>query len=700
MYFTSRERNLLRLLTGQARVWTVEELAEALGVSPRTIHRDLAGLETTLDGFGLSLRKQAGVGVSLQGDPAGVESLLAALTDSQETDYTPGEREAYLLCTLLETSEPVKLAALAGDLGVSPATVSQDLDRVEAWLKSFGLTLVKKRGWGIQVIGGEKGRRAAMRSLLAEHFDEGEILGLLKRSITRKSPDHSDPVMERLLGLVERERLAQVEEAVKEEIGNLPYSMADTAYIGLVVHLALALERIEKGETLEFDPEMLAHMAGTKEQEVAEKIAARLSAVFGLPFPDSEIANIVLHLRGAKLGSDEGYWFRERSGAVIGETRELIRRVGQAMGVSLTEDPSLLQGLLAHLERAVYRLEEGLPIHNPLLPRIEKDYPALFDAVEKAMAEIFPQHRIPREEIGYLVMHFGAALERKRRGRPLRALVVCASGIGTSKLLASRLQAEFPEITGVDTASLLEWQRKEPRNYDLILSTIPLELEEGEYIRVHPYLTKRDVSRIRTRLEQRGRGEFQRPSPEPTGDTADTQAVLEAMERVREAVECTLMILRGFSLTRIPAASTLPAVLETVCERLAAEGVLREPAVVMDQLLARERLGGLGIPGTELALFHARADEISRPSFTIYDLERPIDVEGMDGRKMRMTGLLVMLGPENGVDVIPDLLSRISALIVESPAIFQSKDEDRIRGFLTEQLHRTLFEKIEEQRKV
>ncbi|MDA8352286.1 MAG: BglG family transcription antiterminator [Firmicutes bacterium] len=699
MYFTSRERALLRLLTGEVRHWTVAELAEALGVSTRTIHRDLAGLESTLDEFGLVLQKQAGRGIFLQGDAAGEESLRAVLANTPERDYTPVEREVYLLCTLLDASEPVKLAALAADLGVTPATIRHDLDRVQVWLQSFDLTLLIQRGWGVQVLGGEKERRSAMRSLLADHFDEGEILGIMKRSLTRQSPELSGAITERLLGLMERERLIQVERVVQEEIKNLPYSLADAAYVGLVVHLALAIERIQQGEMLSFDPSMIEDRAGTEEQKVAERIAERLSKHLGLTFPEAEVANILLHLRGAKLGTDQGYWFREGAGTVVEETGELIRRVGEELGVSLAEDPSLTEGLLAHLERAVYRLRENLPIHNPLLPRIEKEYPVLFDAVEKAMAEVFPSKSVPREEIGYLVMHFGAALERRRRGRPRRALVVCASGIGTSKLLASRLQAEFPQIAGVETASFLEWPGKDPRDYDLILSTIPLDLEEGAYLRVHPYLTDQDLSRIRARLKETGPSMLNRDMP-PATEASDADVIMDTLEGLRQAVDGILMILRGFSYREISEGATLSEVLYQACRRLEAEGVLREPAAVTDRLLQRQQLGGLGIPGTGLALFHARSDEILRPSFTAYDLAQPIELKGMDGEKMKMTGLLMLLAPETGMESLVGSLSRISALIVEAPTVFQSKDESGIRGFLAEQLNRSLFEKIEEQRRV
>ncbi|MFD1408859.1 PRD domain-containing protein [Kroppenstedtia eburnea] len=702
MYFSSRERNLIRLLMDSDQVWTVKKLAETLGVSERTIHRDLSGVEASLDGMGLSLRKKTGVGISLEGDSAGLEALRSVLAEQPETEFTPDERKTLLLCTLLVTSEPVKLIALAQDLHISSATVRQDLSRIEGWLASFGLTLVKKRGWGVQVTGNEKDRRAAIRSLLAEHFDEAEILGMLKQSLQRKTGNYSGLVMERLLGMVEREKLSAVEEAVKEEIGRLPYSLADGAYIGLVVHLALAVERIEQGETLTFDSKLLHELQMTREYRIAARIASRLESEFQQEFPESEVANLTLHLRGAKLGSDRQNWLESEVGAAAVEAGELIRRVEQELNVSLADDPSLMQGLAAHLERAVYRMKLNLPIHNPLLARIEQDYPAVFAAVQQAIKEVFPQYRVPREEIGYLVMHFGSALARKRRGRSPSVLVVCASGIGTSKLLVSQLQTEFPELRRIRNASLLELQQQGLSEYDLVISTIPLESDEVDVLRVHPYLTGEDLVKIRAYLDERMQRRIRGKPREQAVEGKDGQRTMDRLENIQLLIQTTLELVKGFSLSSLPA-EPLRSLLDRACGKLEETGVLRDGKPVVDRLLERAEGGGLGIPGTGMALFHTRSGEVLRPSFTMYHLTDSIPVEGMDGTTMLMDDLLLLLAPGDTRKIVSDLLSRISVLIIESPrslAVFQSKDEERIRDYLTEHLNRYIYDQIEEQRSV
>ncbi|GAA3330954.1 hypothetical protein GCM10020331_085550 [Ectobacillus funiculus] len=70
---------------------------------------------------------------------------------------------------------------------------------------------------------------------------------------------------------MEKKKLLIVEKAIEEANEDLAYSMADSAYIGLVVHLALAMERILQGENIAIDPSYLDELRAEPEYEVAEK---------------------------------------------------------------------------------------------------------------------------------------------------------------------------------------------------------------------------------------------------------------------------------------------------------------------------------------------------------------------------------------------------------------------------------------------
>src|SRR5699024_6493516 len=99
-------------------------------------------------------------------------------------------------------------------------------------------------------------------------------------------------------------------------------------------------------------------------------------------------------------------------------------------------------------------------LFNPLKDEIKQKYPVLFLAVthffETECTEI---EDFPEDELAFIVLHFGSALVIWEEQFRLRALLICPSGIGTSKMLASRIKKEFIEIATVDTLSLKEVQQ-------------------------------------------------------------------------------------------------------------------------------------------------------------------------------------------------------------------------------------------------
>ncbi len=56
----------------------------------------------------------------------------------------------------------------------------------------------------------------------------------------------------------------------------------------------------------------------------------------------------------------------------------------------------------------------------------------------------------------------------------IQALIVCPTGIGTSKMLASRIRKEIPEINSVVIKSVKEIKEAALEGYDVVISTVRL----------------------------------------------------------------------------------------------------------------------------------------------------------------------------------------------------------------------------------
>lgn len=683
MYVSARERKLLERLLASDRDLTVGELAEELNVSARTVHRDLQGLESVLRRYGLELVKKAGVGVRLIGREENKQALATELLRLSHHEYTPEERQLMILIALLEAAEPVKLVSLANDLNVTVATVSFDLDKLEQTIETYGLSLIRKRGYGVELAGSESAKRRLMSDLLFRHVDEHEFLALMKETIQKRADAPLDTVAEKLLGLVDRKKLAIIEQQIEQVKETLPFTMADSSYIAFVVHLALAIERIKRGEAIHFDPRDLQTLQATNEYEIARVLAESLEKVFGVAIPSEEIGYMTMHLMGAKWRSRQGTMMEEASLAVGMKAQQLIRFVSRELGVDLSADRTLYEDLVVHLKPALYRLEHGMGVSNPLLEQIKRDYAELFAIVAEGAKQLFGNVPMPEEEIGYLVLHFAAALMRERKG--WRVLVICSSGLGTAKILATRLKKEIPDIVSLEQASVFEWKEKDASAYDLVVSTVPLADEGGPYFTVSPMLTEEEARAIREFLERKSAAE-KRMRKESIAQR--NRPTLEAMKAVRRISETIVHLLDGFSLEVVKGRS-VHELLADACRRLERSGVIVDADVVIEELRRRESLGGLGVPGTTLALYHARSFAVLRPSLTMYRLDAPQTVPGMDGEPMEINTVVLLLGPSDADKEMLAVLSEVSSLLVkdeQSLAVLTHGGEEEVYSLVSAHL--------------
>ena len=709
MYITARERLILDKLLGSKEEITVKDLADIIDVSVRTIHRDLKGVEDILKGYQLTLVKKSGVGVQITGEKEQIEHLKLFLFNLTHQEYSPEERQTIIACTLLEATEPIKLIALAKDLNVTIATVSNDLNKVEDQLQKYkNLALIRKRGYGVEIAGEETAKRKAMSMIISENVDEFDLLSLIRENIQKKSATQIDSISERLLGLVEKRNLHIVERVIEEINKELPYSIADSAYMGLVVHLALAMERILQGENIAIDQAYLEKLQVTPEFKIAEKIIAKLEKVFHAEIPKAEVGYITMHLRGAKLRYDKEYLIEDSSFQIAIKAKSLIQFVEKRTGQPLRENQSLLQDLVAHLSPAIFRIKQNMGITNPLLAKIKGDYEELFTIVKDGVQMILTDLEVPDEEIGYLVLHFGSVLLGKSKQHSLRALVVCSSGIGTSKMLATRLQQEIPSIKEVRNVSLFELYRMDKSGYDLILSTIRIPEMENDYILVNPILTDEEVEKIKRYLTQHPK------QNENKGiESVDEDIIIESFSKKehtlnrlklnKEYVDTVITLLEGFTVVQFHEKTSMDSILEQTCARLQNQGLIADANVVTDDLIAREKLGGLGIPETKLALYHTRSEAVIKPSFIVIALSDSLFTKAMDQSDLMVESILLMLSPNEASTATLEILSQISALIIEDECSilrFESKDEEKIASYLATKLEKCIEEKTTKLRSV
>ncbi len=661
---TNRSQRILGILTEMEGYTPIAHIAEQLEVSTRTIIRELKTVEAWLRDRKIRLISKPGQGIQLEAEAAGLQRVREELRlQSPEGEYSPRERQAYLLIELLNATEPQKLYCFTSVLNVSEGTISNDLDKIEPIISGWNLRLIRKPGYGIEIEGEEKQFRTAISHLIFEHFTREELLDIIRRKYRSTVPA---PVMttvrNRLLNTIGADILEGIEEAIGRTEAMKRYPIADNSYVGLVVHMALAVKRLMNGERITFDTKILEELRESKEYDIAGAIVRETGAIFGIQIPEDEIGYITMHLKGVKYGNalkDTGK-IHVNDYRIIHLAGELIRRVEQDTGYLLQNNSKLLIGLANHLGPALARIQLGLDIENPLLEEIRSRYAVYYDMAARSVGVLeetlgFP---VPPDEIGYLAMHFGAALEEQTLSvqRIFRVVVVCSTGIGSSKLLEARIRKHYETIRIVESRSVLDLEEylASRTDVDFVISTVPVKGLERPVALVSPLLLEEDMERI-NRIMKTLVGTAAAPRGERQ-EAGDFEAGLEALTQLTDAVRT---LVGGFRVLALPAESKASLIRRTA-EVLYPEG---QRAAVAEALQGRESAGTTVFDEGRGLLLHCRSRAVQKPLLAVVLTDKTPDAAELP---QRLRYAVVMVAPEKMTESLRSVFGEVSRNLVEN----------------------------------
>lgn len=504
-----RWREILKILIKSKGPLTTEDIARKLKVSSRTIRNDLDKIQEILVPFGVRVVKKPRTGVYIEGASEKKAELLDRISQSDSfyvEPYSQQEREKYIIWKLLQAEKNLTTQQLADELYVSKATIYKDLDYVEKWLARHGLKLIRKPNYGIEISGSEENLRKAFSDFLVSNVEKGKLKELVQEVVVYPLDKRLDQAnFAQLARMFPKIDLRKLEKIILEAEARMGLRFIGETYTALIVHMAIMLKRLQEKKDIKMQTRGLAKLAGSDEYRIAEFIAGRLEEEFGLKIPKGEIFYISLHILGAKIEKrlplkEETIeeMLKDIEKEIVEIVYDMIQVVENTLDVKLSNDKFLVAGLALHLRPVINRIRYGMNLHNPILAQIKENYTSIYGIawITAGIIENRLGVKVGEEEVGYLAMHLGAAVERATE--PKKALVVCASGIGTAQMLASRLKKVFPELSIEEVLSVSGADEiMKDKKVDIVISTVPLELSDVPVVLVSPLLTEGDIAKIR-----------------------------------------------------------------------------------------------------------------------------------------------------------------------------------------------------------
>ncbi|SHI08002.1 BglG family transcription antiterminator [Clostridium grantii] len=699
---SSRVKAIISVLCDKDGPITVKEISEALDVSSRTILRELSEVESWIKSNGLELNKKPRVGITLVANMKEKSRLKVLLSDEKvERNFSPKERQSLLLNELLQNNEPIKLFYFTTIFNVSEGTISHDLDKVEEWIKNYNLVLIRKQGLGVYIEGTETAFRKAMISLLYEYLDRKQILELINEKISVRVDNNNDSfntqTRDRLLNLIEKETIIKLEKVVAEAEKNIEYKLTDSAYVGLLVHLALAIKRIKNNENISMKKEVLYELKLNEEYKVAQSIIKKISEEFKIDIPEEEIGYVTMHLKGSKIRNvnQRKEDFSIGNFELIKIANKIIRKAEDLSGYKLKSDKNLLVGLVSHLQPTITRLNMNMDIRNPLLNNIKEKYSEYFEISKQSLAFLQKElsKEIPDSEIGFITMHLGSAIEKAKllSKRMYRVIVTCTSGIGSSKMLATRLEKEFKNIKIVDVISTVEideiWIKE--NGIDFIISTVQIEKSDIPVINVTPLLIEDDIKKINDFMTELDKIEVKVTAEIEVKKSFEKTDLREKAVDLIKYCKAIVSILDSYFLEYFDKVSSVNELIEKGSLIISDDKVARN--TITHDLLNREKSGSTILRGKGIILIHARTSGVESLKLGIVKIKESLRKKDED-----IKIAMIMLAPLKVDSKELEIISEISKNLVTNDDFIDAllkDDEKLILDYIKDILNKFLNEK-------
>ncbi|GCF92832.1 transcription antiterminator BglG [Enterococcus florum] len=654
MYFSVREKKILSLLLTYPNGVQLEQLRHELNVSKRTIYREISSIEKTIKPLDVQIIKPRGEGYRIVGESINLDKLKDEIEENKEDLFTDNvQRQGAIVSSLLLMDEEETIEGLSIDFQVSPSTIVSDLQAIEQSLEDYRLQLQRLKGRGIKITGREKEKRQILGNLIFNGVSEYDFFQFIDQLDAEAQVKTDNFFLKQLT--------PQSLYLAKTILYHIPqYSLkevTDNQLQRILILLALSIDRIRQQRFVEEEQDSSPK---PESMQIAGQIMIKVATECGHSIPAQEVRFFAYQLEGINYKKPQNIFIDHFDVELSYQIKELIRLVSEESGLEFRKDEQLFNDLLTHMAAALKRNITVLPnVVNPILQKVQEKYHTLTDAVTKELAVVFPDHTFSEDELGYVVVHFATSLERHPSSKGLFVLVLCSSGIGTARILESRIKKYLPEIQQIQVAKISEMNQLNFKQYDLILATVFLPEFTLPYKVISPLLLDEEIQELRTYIHEL------RPETERIVEDVPVVEPSDAFGDLYETMRTANQLLNHLEVQPFAAEETIELTLEKIIGMLQGT-IVSNAEYVTQKVIDRYIVAPIGVPKTNFALFHSANKQVQEPFFAIYDLDKAFSILGMDKKSIQLTRVLLLLAPDPMPEAQKGLLGKISSSVIES----------------------------------
>ncbi|WP_434432674.1 BglG family transcription antiterminator [Lactiplantibacillus paraplantarum] len=497
---TNQERRLLQVLTEESHYLSAESLAASLKVSRRSVYNYLNNVSRKLISVGIEPpRNINGSGYYLtSGSKLCVKDLLNVKDGGSDrlvhrVQFT--DRRNILLLSLFAGEHDITISQLMNITGVARNTVISDLARIRKELNENQIDLVgTKEGHSL------KGKELTIRNYFQVNFTDlmDGYDWIHKYQADNLLFEGKDTVglntmLNDWIHLVER----QSERA-----------FSDDAVRMIESYYAFVLKRILSGCFIPQDsfPSNLddrRELRSKKEFGLASNLLAQVGVEVASHDAESlYLESLLMSGQLHSVGSDERDNVKTK---VYKAAVEVVESFQQITGFSFYDRSQLTSELYVHLLSTYYRVKYHRQYRDGMVKAIEENYPDIYTYTELSIRpfEKLNNHPLNENELSLIAIYFGSQMYQDE-SRIGSALLVCSTGLGTSRMLKAQLESAFKGVKFVGPITKRNYNSMVQISESIVLSTIPLDKKNKEVLVLNPIMNDQEINELTKQLAVQG----------------------------------------------------------------------------------------------------------------------------------------------------------------------------------------------------
>lgn len=506
MKLNERQKVLLKSLIEENDYKTLQEYADMLQISYKTVSNDVNVLMKTLADIHIEVDKKPHCGIRLNLKHDQINELNKLLQEQSGKDeyLSISDRRTEIYLQYLWNPNAYYSIQYFSDLYfVSASSIMKDLDIVSEKLTRYDITMEKSKK-GTCIHGSEINIRKAlldyMERYLYEHVMEVERYQHLSEKFKRFHDMEVDDI-EAIIEFLEQ-NMNHIE-AVSKKIINEPY------YSNAFLYLVLMILRIKHGNYIQDVKELVYYDDAIDETdfEFTNKLCRNINHQYDIQITEAEAINVYRHLISGGLSKKEIEIVERNTKAndlnslTLAYTRYLIEHMSILFGIDFSNQVYLHSNLRFHIKPMINRLRYDIKINNMMVEEIQKRYPLEFYLTQLSCILTSRRYEIKepsKEEVAYIMVYFQSAIERHLH--TIQAILVTGQSVGSAQLLKTRLENTFQDVVIKEILPPSKLNQVNMENIDLILTTGNVSMNLP-YIAVSLFCDETDIATIRHYLK-------------------------------------------------------------------------------------------------------------------------------------------------------------------------------------------------------